>query len=109
MNYKHKEIGAAREHAGQAVVGDGGLPFLFRGCIALLLYRVLEQVGETGEGAFERQEEGHDQMRGEEDRIAGAGGYAATDILSPGKGILAKVLEDAIDGDGQASDDYSML
>ena len=109
LNDKDKKIGAAGQNAGQAVVGGRGLEIFLRRSIAIRLNRVFKEVGETGEGAFQRQEKGHNQMCSEEDGIAGGGGYAGADILSPGQGIFAKVLEDAVDGDGQAGDDYCML
>ena len=48
-------------------------------------------------------------MRGEKDRITGVSCYTVCHILSPWQGILVKVLEHAIDSDGQAGDDYRML
>ena len=48
-------------------------------------------------------------MGGEKDGVAGAGSDAGGHILAPGQGILAEVLEDAVDGDGQACENDCML
>ncbi len=97
LDEQHEEIGAA---------GQRCLPVLLVGVDRLA---DAHEAHKAGEDALQRQEEGHDEVRRQEDGVAGVGSHARLHIATPRQRIQPSVLDDAVNGDGQAGDDDGVL
>jgi len=64
-----------------------------------------EQLHQAAEQPLQGQEHGHDEICCDEDRVAHVGGHALDHVAAPRQWVQPCVLDDAVDGNREGSDD----
>ena len=104
LSDEHEEVAATCQDACEGIVRRRKWSVLRLTGLFNSFGALSEQKHETGDGPLKRKKEGHYEIGGQEDGVAGIGGDTGCHIFAPWQGVPSKVLNHAVDGDGQAGE-----